>query len=417
MGDVDKEKDIDRKSYTWKDLHSDLHNWAIYDSKQHIIVFKELKMENGEDDLVFGELEKNISVHVIVKDKNNRKPMGHLNKSLNCYANSVLQCLKATESFSKYLSGDDYGKTCPEEGDLCVSCCLQRYLLEDLQSSTAFLPTMILNCLEDLGDDFKNNRLGSQFSADEFLCAILSKFPAEKHPKNIDIYEQLFSGTLLTEHVCECGFKKAGETRDFQMLEIPIKLEDQVGFKSLKECMDAFTMKKPLNSRCEGCSLHKKSEETRIVACPEILIICLGRPVGTGEGSTKLVHDVDCPMDFDFSPYVSANGGVEQKYDLYGVIHHRQYGPKGGHYWCFTKYNGEWYEINDERVTSITKEGVEKKTKKVISFSIKGKWENILNHMASVQLKTTSQDGRTLIPYFSGPHLMKEILAVKNNAV
>lgn len=209
-----KEKIID-DSYTLGNLHSDLKAWVPWDSCKDPAVFQKLNIQNRKEKLMSRRHEKNIELHVILQDSDHptqsthskEVPLGLKNRGTNCYANAALQVLKATVPFSTYLSGDEYGETCALN-DGCLSCSLRTFIQDALEKSEPFYPSMILDKLENFGDDFKSiDQL--QKDSTKFLRVLLHKFGEEKvkHPKNDTIHHKLFGGMSLQESECKCRRK------------------------------------------------------------------------------------------------------------------------------------------------------------------------------------------------------------------
>lgn len=106
---------------------------------------------------------------------------------------------------------------------------------------------------------------------------------------------------------------------------------------------------------------------------PAVLTVHLKRfsPLGR-----KIGHHVSYDEQLSLRPYMSEDS-FGPTYNLYGVICHAGGGPNSGHYYAFVKSKeGQWWEMNDETVSTISGPPLSKKSAYVL-FYIKAKGQGL----------------------------------------
>lgn len=138
----------------------------------------------------------------------------------------------------------------------------------------------------------------------------------------------------------------------------------------LSECLQSFcAMEELLGTErylCEACkTLNESQKELRIARLPEILCIHLKRFRYDSYFSSKLSTHVLFPItDLDLKPFCTSELATKSPvggylYELCAVVTHRG-SLGGGHYVAYAKnrYDREWYEFDDTRVTRKSEQEV-----------------------------------------------------------
>lgn len=290
-------------------------------------------------------------------------PCGLINCGNSCYANVVLQCLASTQPLVAYLLNKGHKKECGRN-DWCFLCELQTHIERATQSPHAFSPTNILSRLPNIGG---NLGYGRQEDAHEFMrhaidtmqLVCLDEFGGERavHPsaQETTIIQHIFGGHLQSQVICANCNKVSNQYEN--MMDLTVEIHGDAG--SLEECLEQFTAKEWLHGdnmyKCDGCNDYVKAcKRLTVRNAPNILTIALKRFQSGRFG--KLNKKVNFPETLDLSPYMSEDGDGTDVYKLYAVVVHVDMLNASffGHYICYTKdFSGNWYRIDDCKVTSI----------------------------------------------------------------
>ncbi|KAL5699328.1 ubiquitinyl hydrolase 1 [Ranunculus cassubicifolius] len=295
-------------------------------------------------------------------------PCGLLNIGNSCYANVVLQCLSCTRPLIAYLLEIGHARKC-KRNDWCFLCELESHVKRTRDSRGPFSPINILSRLPHIGG---NLGYGKQEDAHEFMrfaidtmqSVCLDEFGGEKalHPisQETTLIQYIFAGHLKSQVKClKCN---KISYRHEKMLDLTVEIHGDA--ESLEECMDQFTAEESLDGenmyKCDGCNDYVRAcKRLAIHHAPNILTITLKR-FQTGRFG-KLNKRVTFPETLDLGPYMSEAGPGTDVYQLYAVVVHIDMlnASYFGHYICYTKdFHGNWYRIDDCKVTNVELEEV-----------------------------------------------------------
>ncbi|KAF8036939.1 hypothetical protein BT93_C2615 [Corymbia citriodora subsp. variegata] len=296
-------------------------------------------------------------------EKSGFPPCGLINCGNSCFANVVLQCLASTRPLVAYLLNKGHKKEC-RRNDWCFLCELQNHIAKASQSLNPFSPIDILSRLPNIGG---NLGYGRQEDAHEFMrlaidtmqSVCLDEFGGERavHPsaQETTIIQHIFGGHLQSQVICANCNKVSNQYEN--MMDLTVEIHGDAG--SLEECLEQFTAKEWLHGdnmyKCDGCNDYVKAWKRLTVRhAPNILTIALKRFQSGRFG--KLNKKVNFPETLDLSPYMSKGGDGTDVYKLYAVVVHVDMLNASffGHYICYTKdFSGNWYRIDDCKVTSV----------------------------------------------------------------
>ncbi|XP_030475492.1 ubiquitin carboxyl-terminal hydrolase 18 [Syzygium oleosum] len=290
-------------------------------------------------------------------------PCGLINCGNSCFANVVLQCLASTRPLVAYLLNKGHRKEC-RRNDWCFLCELQSHLERASQSLHAFSPINILSRLPNIGGNLGYGRQEDahefmRFAIDTMQSVCLDEFGGERavHPsaQETTIIQHMFGGHLQSQVICANCNKVSNQYEN--MMDLTVEIHGDAG--SLEECLEQFTVKEWLHGdnmyKCDGCNDYVKAWKRLTVRhAPNILTIALKRFQSGRFG--KLNKKVNFPETLDLSPYMSEGGDGTDVYKLYAVVVHVDMLNASffGHYICYTKdFSGNWYRIDDCKVTSV----------------------------------------------------------------
>ncbi|XP_015972285.1 ubiquitin carboxyl-terminal hydrolase 18 [Arachis duranensis] len=296
-------------------------------------------------------------------------PCGLLNCGNSCFGNVVLQCLSFTRPLVAYLLEKGHHRECSCNSDWCFLCEFEAHVERTRSSSQAFSPTSILSRLSNISGTLG---CGSQEDAHEFmrLCidamqsVCLDEFGGEKAvpPKlqETTLIQHIFGGRLQSEVFCT---KCENISKQYEnMMDLTVEIHGDAA--SLEECLDQFTAKEWLHGenmyKCDGCKDYVKAwKRLTVNRAPNILTIALKRFQSGRFG--KLNKRISFPETLNLSPYMSEAGDGSDIYKLYAVVVHIDMLNASffGHYICYIKdFNGNWYRIDDWKVTKVDMEEV-----------------------------------------------------------
>jgi len=333
-----------------------------------------------------------------------------------CYLNSALQCLMATDLFVSYFMSGNYKddlkkniinilmdkikiknsdekeiivphKTFRHKFKKSLSYSMRNVVITYWGINCSIKPEKVKSKLGTLNPRFMGS---SQNDSEEAINLILETiheeckkkvkviinftedneiihnallFLKDNLEKNYSVITNIFTGLFFMEHSCsECkNISYAYEPYNIVSLPIPEKPT------TLEDCFTQFTTEEILTGdnkyRCDKCK--KEVDGKKILSfwkLPPRLIIQLKRYHNNKnilyENKTVIVFPIH---DLDLSPFFSKYNSTISKYDLYGVI--QQFGGiRGGHYIAYTKnlLNDEWYKYDDDTVTHIYPEFLER---------------------------------------------------------
>ncbi|KAJ7958440.1 Ubiquitin carboxyl-terminal hydrolase [Quillaja saponaria] len=301
-------------------------------------------------------------------DKLDLPPCGLLNCGNSCFANVVLQCLAFTRPVVAYLLQKGHQREC-SRNDWCFLCEFQAHVERVRQSLQAFSSMNFLSCLPNIGGTLG---CGRQEDAHEFMriaidtmqSVCLDEFGGEKavdpRSQETTLIQHTFGGHLQSQVICTKCDKISNQYEN--MMDLTVEIQGDAA--SLEECLDQFTVKEWLHGenmyKCDGCNEYVKAwKRLTIKRAPNILTIALKRFQSGRFG--KLNKRITFPETLDLNPYMSEAADGSDIYKLYAVVVHVDMLNASffGHYICYIKdFRGNWYRIDDWKVTSIELEEV-----------------------------------------------------------
>uniref|UniRef100_A0AAY5F0U9 Ubiquitin carboxyl-terminal hydrolase 2 n=1 Tax=Electrophorus electricus TaxID=8005 RepID=A0AAY5F0U9_ELEEL len=310
--------------------------------------------------------------------------------SLQCFMNSILQCLSNTQSLRDYCLHNSHRRDL-KNNNRTNTALMEEFakLIQTMWSSSgseAISPSEFKTQIQRYAPRFVGY---NQQDAQEFLRFLLdglhnevnrvtvrprattedfdhladeekgkkmwSKYLEREDSKIVD----LFVGQLKSSLTCtDCGYCST-VFDPFWDLSLPIAKKGY-GEVSLMDCMRLFTKEDVLDGdekpTCYRCKARRRcTKKFTIQRFPKILVLHLKRFSEARVRSSKLSTFVSFPLkDLDLREFASDRSSYAV-YNLYAVSNHSGT-TMGGHYtaYCCNPASGEWYTYNDSRVTPMS---------------------------------------------------------------
>lgn len=293
--------------------------------------------------------------------------VGLKNIGSTCFMNSVLQCVKNLYQLSYYFLSKEGNK---EE----VTKIYTNLLINLCQKNGGSVsPKELKIAIGKKDDDFLDyspndskeflmlffNCLGSEnpvaYKNEKFLPKNEDKEKFERAIKKESFSEisLLYNFALKTTVSCYACKRSSKSFQFYNILDLPIISEYGSPIESLTEAIENFEKEKKNNCSCGRGYMTSK---TVIYTLPEIFIIHLQR--SNLRGHSK--HFVNFKNEISFDEKILSELNPKYKdynYELVGVINHHG-SQNGGHNFSYCKnfFDNNWYEYNDDLVTSIKKD-------------------------------------------------------------
>ena len=311
-------------------------------------------------------------------------PKGIRNIGLNCYMNSLIQCLFNIEELREYFIKQlNQGKFNKKKQPICYS--FAKIMRNLLYSKKAYItPIKFKKEIANKNPLFGKNKAADATDLfrtliDSFIFELNTEKEEEEESKDDDlndknniinkikeemkeniIYKYLNVYNLVT-YICESpkhGPKniysyEVDSNIGFNLENIINKRRKNSSFITLEECFN-YTQKVKNNNQfyCNECktTVIGKSYE-KIIVPPEILIIILNR----GKGK-KIMNKVKFRKVLDLSDFVdNSQNNKNLYYELIGSCNHSGDSSPTGHYTSTCRYNNSFYYFNDIHYQNLTK--------------------------------------------------------------
>ena len=342
-------------------------------------------LDNDETDNKKCKKKKEISLGKIkeVNENNDRKPKGLLNLGLNCYMNSLLQCLyyikelreffieekdkfkedqKICKAFAEIMNGlkndvkdyfepREFKRIMGEANSLFLGC------------KAADVKDLFFNLIDIFLSELSNDNDNDNKSIYSIVSFSLKKNIFEQNLKDIDqdnIINKLFIGYYETIYYCS---QKRTNIYSFQADSFIIfdlgKIQTYFGTDklSIESCFKYYYREQENSSfYCKKCrKTHNGKANEKIYRPPKILVLILDRGHGkTFKGEVEIKIELDLKNLIDEEKY-----DYSSLYELICVSTHEGESSSNGHYTarCLAD-NNKYYYFSDKDVKEINKDNL-----------------------------------------------------------
>ncbi|KAI8335251.1 hypothetical protein EDC96DRAFT_524961 [Choanephora cucurbitarum] len=180
-------------------------------------------------------------------------------------------------------------------------------------------------------------------------------------PKNTWVH-QLFEGIFSNETKCLSCETITSRDECFMDLSIDVEMNS-----SITSCLKQFSASETLCHKnkyfCDVCSgLQEAERRMKIKKLPNILALHLKRFKYQEQLQKyiKLTYRVVFPFELRLFNTSDDTEDADRMYELWGIVVHIGSGPHHGHYVSIIKSHGQWMLFDDDVVTPIQEEDIQK---------------------------------------------------------
>ncbi|CEP16668.1 hypothetical protein [Parasitella parasitica] len=182
-----------------------------------------------------------------------------------------------------------------------------------------------------------------------------------QNPKNTWVH-QLFEGVFSNETKCLSCETVTSRDECFMDLSIDVEMNS-----SITSCLRQFSASETLCHKnkyfCDVCSgLQEAEKRMKIKKLPNILALHLKRFKYQEQLQKyiKLTYRVVFPFELRLFNTSDDTEDADRMYELWAIVVHIGSGPHHGHYVAIIKSNGQWMLFDDDVVTQIQEEDIQK---------------------------------------------------------
>ncbi|KAG2234960.1 hypothetical protein INT48_005114 [Thamnidium elegans] len=173
---------------------------------------------------------------------------------------------------------------------------------------------------------------------------------------------QLFEGVFSNETKCLSCETVTSRDESFMDLSIDVEMNS-----SITSCLRQFSASETLCHKnkyfCDVCSgLQEAERRMKIKKLPNILALHLKRFKYQEQLQKyiKLTYRVVFPFELRLFNTSDDTEDADRMYELWAIVVHIGSGPHHGHYVAIIKNNGQWMLFDDDVVTQIQEEDIQK---------------------------------------------------------
>eukprot|EP01038_Epipyxis_sp_PR26KG_P006907 gene6907-9459_t len=310
---------------------------------------------------------------------------GFYNDGNSCYLNSTLQCLVHTAPLAQILLYDFKNAATNNLAHIQHEDHKTKPILHIFYNLIGQVWKSRESVIAPRGMQTTIRRVGSQFKpfrqedAHEYLRQLLDKMHEEILDANrikikdgriaeTSVISRIFGGYIRNTVSCpKCNYVSQTHNH-FQDLS----LEIPKGIDSIDAAIAAFIKPENLTNgnewKCEKCNLKVKAKKQMTLSqLPNVLVLHLKR-FSYGNMFGKITKQI-CFKKHLLVP-CSSEGNKKVTYELFGLVVHHGSSSHSGHYVAYVKAaNGNWYEMNDSKVTEVSLKSVLSKQAYILFYS------------------------------------------------
>jgi ubiquitin C-terminal hydrolase len=358
---------------------------------------------NFIDDLIYNLKKKGLLTDTDCSD--NKKVIQVLNQTLTYqlfkllkglwYENCIVSPICFKNLFSNKLSQFfGYSQQDSEEAINCILNTCHNELSRSTKIDINNIPQKVIELInkknefeilmkqENL-DDNEKNKIKKEFidyklnNLDSLTIYKSYKAFNNYYQKEYSIISNLFMGMLYSSLTCpNCKYRSdTFEPFNILQVEIPNEINGEI---NIHDCLNNFTKIEKLDDNnkwvCSNCTQSVNADKKiAIWDAPKYLIIQLKR--FNFMKKSKIDKLIDFPQEnLLIDNYISPlnykqNNNSYYKYNLYATCNHVG-NIYGGHYYSYCKNNNNWYNFNDEKVSEINGDKINKKQAYILFYKL-----------------------------------------------
>ena len=182
------------------------------------------------------------------------------------------------------------------------------------------------------------------------------------------LFSKVFGGYLRNEMKCLKCNNSSKTYNHFQDLS----MELTQGVTSVDSAMSTFMKVEKLGKgnewNCDKCKRKVQATKQLTISTPPAALVLHMKRFSFGGHSDKIKKHIAFPTTLHLP--VSEGNSQKVKYDLTGVVVHHGYSTHNGHYIAYVKSaSGQWYEMDDDRVSMTNSKTVMKQQAYLLFYS------------------------------------------------
>lgn len=325
--------------------------------------------------------------------KTRRVPVGLFNHHRACFVNAVTQCLRGTAPIDGYYRRKARGvlanvTNCGvTEGDLrkmkgsnTRQICSRKDLVREAFRGAAgnislsayfgeLCDRMSTTTEPSISPFIFQQALGSQITSgegrpmdgehsedsNEFLTSLLDRLKAEELASRTTgtdeptVVQKTFGVETAKKVACKaCQHEHSNPAH---LVSLPASIPRQKKPLTLEECFSSFEDRnEPSDYKCSVCGKADSTEmATSIVKSHDHLILNIVRVDLIGKNPTT----ISIPQGpIDLAAWFLGSESQDTQFEVYGVVRHHGSKNTDGHYDAIVKIEGQWWHLDDHRVSS-----------------------------------------------------------------
>ncbi|KAL2761595.1 inactive ubiquitin carboxyl-terminal hydrolase 17-like protein 7, partial [Daubentonia madagascariensis] len=276
---------------------------------------------------------------------------GLRNMGNTCYMNAALQCLTYTPPLANYMLSQEHSQTCHHQ-EFCMLCSVQAHITQVLHHLGH-----VIKPSHALAAGFHTYK---QEDAHEFLMFTVDAMkkaclpghkPLGGHSEDTTLIRQICGGYRRSQIKClHCH--GISDTFD-PYLDIALDIK---GAQSVNQALDHLVKPEHLDGEnayhCSFCLKKVSASKSLNFHTSSKVLILILKWFSDFTGN-KIAKEVQYPECLDMQPYMSQQKKGPLIYVLHAVLVHAGRSCQSGHYFCCVKAgNGQWYKMDDAKVTA-----------------------------------------------------------------
>lgn len=294
---------------------------------------------------------------------------GLINLGNTCFMNCIVQALMHTPMLRDYFLTEKH--KCTWVPGTCLVDEVSKLFQEFYCGAT--VPLVLQQLLHLIWTQARHLAGYEQQDAHEFFIAILDMLhkhcfevlksdSGEKVVKRTCIIDQIFTGTLQSEIVCQnChAVSTTFEPMSGLLLDLGPATIGGRPPSSLVDCLNRFTHAEHLerNYNCSNCAYPETTKQFTMKTLPVVVSFSLKRFEQINKVRKKISTKILFPEMLDLTPFMSRSKKEaspfpsDNRYSLFAVINHIGHSVSSGHYVAFVRQQNDfWYLCDDDKIT------------------------------------------------------------------